>query len=152
MNDQRKEQSAHQAIEHLQTLTELFQHRRVQLAKAVKLTEQQWRVLEEISTEHFIPSMFARNRESSPAAVSKIIRQLTEKGLISVSISLVDGRQRQYVLTAKGRKTMEMIRVRRFQAIEAIWMRFDQKELDQFNRFSTRLIDSIETFTAKEEQ
>jgi DNA-binding MarR family transcriptional regulator len=152
MNDRIKEQTAHQAIEHLQKLTELFQHRRVQLAKAVKLTEQQWRVLEEISTEHFIPSMFARNRESSPAAVSKIIRQLTEKGLINVSISSIDGRQRQYVLTAKGKKLMETIRIRRLQAIDSIWMRFDQKELDQFNRFSTRLIKSIETYTAKEEQ
>jgi DNA-binding MarR family transcriptional regulator len=152
LNDRIKDQTAHQAIEHLQKLTELFQHRRVQLAKAVKLTEQQWRVLEEISTEHFIPSMFARNRESSPAAVSKIIRQLTEKGLINVSISSIDGRQRQYVLTAKGKKLMETIRIRRLQAIDSIWMRFDQKELDQFNRFSTRLIKSIETYTAKEEQ
>ena len=83
MNDRAKGQAAHQAIEQLQKLSELFQQRRVQLAKTVKLTEQQWRVLEEVSTEHFIPSMFARNRESSPAAVSKIIRQLTEKGLIS---------------------------------------------------------------------
>jgi DNA-binding MarR family transcriptional regulator len=152
MNDRAKERIAHQAIEQLQRLTELFQHRRVQLAKAVKLTEQQWRVLEEISTEHFIPSMFARNRESSPAAVSKIIRQLTEKGLVNVSISSVDGRQRQYILTAKGKKLMETIRIRRLQAIDAIWMRFDQKELDQFNRFSTRLIESIETFTANKEQ
>ena len=152
MNDRAKGQAAHQAIEQLQKLSELFQQRRVQLAKTVKLTEQQWRVLEEVSTEHFIPSMFARNRESSPAAVSKIIRQLTEKGLINVSISPTDGRQRQYVLTAKGRKMMEAIRVRRLRAIDEIWMHFDQQELEQFNRFSERLIQSIETFAVKEEQ
>lgn len=142
----------HQAIEQLQKLTELFQQRRVQLAKVVKLTEQQWRVLEEVSTEHFIPSMFARSRESSPAAVSKIIRQLTEKGLINVGINPSDGRQRQYVLTAKGRKLIEAIRVRRLQAIDEIWMHFDPKELEQFNRFSARLIRSIETFAEKEER
>lgn len=152
MNDRSKGQIAHEAIERLQRLTELFQHRRLQLAKTAKLTEQQWRVLEEIATEHFIPSMFARNRESSPAAVSKIIRQITEKGLISVGINPVDGRQRQYVLTAKGKKLMETIRVRRLQAIDAIWMHFDQKELEEFIRFSARLIQSIETFTEKEAQ
>jgi len=152
MNDRTKGQAAHQAIEQLQRLAELFQKRRVQLAKAVKLTEQQWRVLEEVSSEHFIPSMFARNRESSPAAVSKIIRHLTEKGLISVSINPMDGRQRQYDLTAKGRKLMEAIRTRRLQAIDEIWMHYDLKELEQFNRFSARLIQSIETFAAKEEK
>ncbi|MBN1654754.1 MAG: hypothetical protein JXA30_13365 [Deltaproteobacteria bacterium] len=150
MNDQAKEQLAHEAIEKLQKLTELFQHRRAQLAKTEGLTEQQWRVLEEVSTEHFIPSMFARNRDSSPAAVSKIIRQLGEKRLISVAISPVDGRQRRYVLTAKGKRIMREIRNRRLRAIDAIWMGLDLKELQQFNRFGSRLIASIESFRQKE--
>ena len=46
------------------------------------ITIEQWRVLEEISTDHFIPSMFARSRDSSAAAVSKILRQLLDGVLV----------------------------------------------------------------------
>ena len=65
-----------------------------QLAQSVGLTEHQWGVLEEISTEHFMPSMFARQRDSTPAAVSKTLRQLIDKGLIEVKLNKSDGRQR----------------------------------------------------------
>jgi DNA-binding MarR family transcriptional regulator len=151
MNAQTRQRTVHEAIETLQKLSELLQRRRVQLAKQVGLTEQQWRVLEEITTEHFIPSLFARNRDSSAAAVSKIVRQLTEKQLINVTISRVDGRQRRYVLTAKGKKLMEQIRSHRLRAIDAIWTDLDIEELQQFNQFSSRLMQSIETFSKREE-
>src|SRR5688572_30242053 len=62
-------ETIHASIAQLQRLAELFQQRRQQLAKRAGLSEQQWRVLEEISTEHFIPSLFARSSESSAAAV-----------------------------------------------------------------------------------
>lgn len=71
----------------LQRLATAFQRRREQLARLVALSEQQWAVLEEISTEHFVPSMFARTRASSAAAVSKTLRQLLNKELVSVSLS-----------------------------------------------------------------
>ena len=41
-----------------------------------------------------MPSLFARHRDSSPPAVSRIIRQLLRKRLITVSVSATDGRQR----------------------------------------------------------
>src|SRR5688572_13926862 len=87
------------SIEQLQRLADLFVQRREQLARAVGLTVQQWHVLEEISDEHFMPSMFARSRESSAAAVSKIIRQLLDKGLVAVAVDAKDGRVRRYTLT-----------------------------------------------------
>jgi len=90
---------AHDAIANLQRLTDLFQARRAALALAAGLTEQQWEVLERIATEHFMPSLFARHRASSAAAVSRLIRQLLDKRLVSVSARAHDGRQRQYVLT-----------------------------------------------------
>jgi len=62
------------AIEAMTALTEIFERRREVLARDAGITIEQWRVLEEISTEHFIPSMFARSRDSSAAAVSKILR------------------------------------------------------------------------------
>lgn len=140
----------HRAIAQLQRLTELFQQRRAQLAKHVGLTEQQWLVMEEISTEHFMPSMFARSQDSSAAAVSKIIRQLIDKELISVSISESDGRQRQYELTAQGKRVMSSLRQRRQKAIDAIWTDLDQKQLSLFTDVSEQLITAIEAYSRKE--
>jgi DNA-binding MarR family transcriptional regulator len=142
----------HAAIARLQRLAELFQHRRQQLAKRAGLTEQQWRVLEEISTEHFIPSLFARSRESSAAAVSKTLRQLLDKELVRVSVSATDGRQRQYELTAKGQRAIERLRRERQRAIEAIWSELPAEELRRFNRLSAELIARIERYAADEQR
>ena len=139
------------AITQLQRLSEVFQRRRRLLARAVGLTEQQWRVLEEISSEHFLPSMFARERESSAAAVSKVIRQLLDKGLITVSISDSDGRQRLYELSAEGKALMRRLRARRKRAIEAIWAPLPKEELHQFEEFSARLIEAHERYAEEED-
>jgi len=146
MKEQDHIDSVHEAIEQLSRLTDVFQKRRSQLAGQVGLTEQQWLVLEEISSEHFIPSMFAKNRESSQAAVSKIIRQLIDKDLIVVSINQSDGRQRNYELTKKGKRLMTQLRKIRQQAIDDIWMNLRYRELIAFNKFSKRLIESIENY------
>jgi DNA-binding MarR family transcriptional regulator len=139
----------HAAIAQLTRLTELFEQRRDQLAEQVGLTAGQWAVLEEISTENFMPSMFAKSEDRSRAAVSKIIRQLLDRGLIQVAISAADGRQRDYALTADGRATLDKLRIERERAIEAIWLRLDPAQLEQFNTFSGDLIGRIERY-AKE--
>jgi DNA-binding MarR family transcriptional regulator len=151
MKDEEHRQVVHGAIARLQELSDLFQRRRVQLAAQAGLSEQQWRVLEEVSAEHFMPSLFARSRESSPAAVSKIIRQLMEKELISVSISQEDGRQRRYLLTARGKRVMQRLRELRQRAIENVWMQLDPAALQRFSEFSSRLIESIEKHSRRKE-
>jgi DNA-binding MarR family transcriptional regulator len=139
----------HAAIGQLTRLTELFEQRREQLAERVGLSAGQWAVLEEISTEHFMPSMFAKREDRSRAAVSKVIRQLLDRGLIQVAISAADGRQREYALTADGRATLDKLRMERERAIEAIWLRLDPAQLEQFKEFSGDLIGRIERY-AKE--
>ena len=136
----------HAAIACLQRLTDLFAERRQQLARSVGLTEQQWSVLEEISSEHFMPSLFARQRESSAAAVSKILRQLLRKDLVSVRLGARDGRQRRYQLTAKGKRCIEGLRHERAAAIAAVWSGFDGASLDAFIRFGTRLAQRLEHY------
>src|ERR1700735_5715615 len=91
------------AIEAMTALAEIFGRRREVVARHAGITIEQWRVLEEISTEHFIPSMFARSRESSAAAVSKILRQLLDGGLVTAAIGRDDRRNRGYRLRAKGK-------------------------------------------------
>jgi DNA-binding MarR family transcriptional regulator len=146
--DTKQSASVHAAIACLQRLTEVFQQRRLQLAQSVGLSDQQWAVLEQVSTEHFMPSMFARMRDSSPAAVSKILRQLVDKGLVLARIDTTDARQRRYELTAQGKKAMTTLRRNRERAIDAIWTPIPDKELDAFTRFGTRLTESLEKYAA----
>jgi DNA-binding MarR family transcriptional regulator len=137
----------HEAIGRLQRLAELFNQRRAQLAQGAGLTETQWEVLERIASEHFMPSLFARHRESSAPAVSRIIRQLLTKKLITVSVSDTDGRQRRYQLTPRGQKTLDALRATRSRAIDAIWMHLDPRALATFTQFSGELISRLEAYT-----
>ena len=140
---------AHEAIACLQRLTEVFQQRRRQLAQAVGLTEHQWAVLEEITQEHFMPSMFARSRQSSAAAVSKTLRQLTEKGLIRSSIAPKDGRQRRYVLTKRGSTMLDALRRSREQAVRDVWLGMDAGRVRAFTEFGTELTKRLEQYARK---
>ena len=133
----------HAAIECLGRLSGAFGNRREQLAQSVGLTEHQWGVLEEISTEHFMPSMFARQRDSTPAAVSKTLRQLIDKGLIEVKLNKSDGRQRDYQLTRRGKRTMGELREARRLAIEQIWQKLDGEEIRRFTAFGNLLADAL---------
>ena len=137
---------AHDAIECLGRLAELYAERRAQLARSVGLTDQQWGVLEEIATEHFMPSLFARRRESSAAAVSKILRQLVDKGLVVAAIGKDDARQRTFSLTARGKRVMEELRERRQDAIRQVWLPLDQAGVVAFTDFGKELIERLERY------
>ena len=145
-----KRETVHEAIGLVQRLSEVFHKRRAALAGEVGLTEKQWLVLERISDEHFMPSMFAKEQASSPAAVSKIVRQLIDKGVVSVSLSDADARQREYQLTTEGKEMMTRLRALREAAIDKIWMTREQTALEDFCDFMAQLIASIETFSRKE--
>jgi DNA-binding MarR family transcriptional regulator len=104
-------------------------------------------LLEEIETEHFIPSLFADNESTSRAAVSKVIRQLLDQKLIQVAISQTDGRQRKYALSAVGKAKLAKLRAARNKAIESIWSPLAEAELAQFSEFMRLLIERIEHFS-----
>src|SRR5271165_78292 len=131
---------AHEAIGCLARLVELTRTRREQLAASVGLTDQQWGVLEEVATEHFMPSLFARRRESSPAAVSKILRQLTDKGLVVAAVDRDDARQRRYALTPRGKRVMDRLREAREAAVQQVWLPLDAASLRAFSDFARTLI------------
>jgi DNA-binding MarR family transcriptional regulator len=135
------------AIAELGRLTDLMQRRRARLARGVGITVQQWRVLEQVHSEHFLPSLFARQRECTPAAVSKTLRQLLEKGLIRAAICPEDGRQRRYELTATGRRIVARLRSDRRRAIRAIWSDLPGREVTRFARFAAELSDRLERFS-----
>ena len=137
---------AHEAIASLRHLTDAFRRRREQLALSVGLTDGQWGVLEEIATEHFMPSMFAKSRDSSAAAVSKTLRQLLDKGLVRASLSKSDGRQRSYALTDKGQRTLQTLREERLQAIENIWLTLDGRQVQDFVTFAALLTERLEQY------
>jgi DNA-binding MarR family transcriptional regulator len=140
----------HRAIEALQRLSQLFLERRRQLAREAGLTESQWRLLEELADEAFMPSLFARRRDCTPAAVSRGLKPLLERKLATVQIAEGDARQRVYRLTAAGRETLARLRAHRIEAIAEIWERFDADELDGFVRFASELGDALERFSDRE--
>ena len=139
-------EAVHGAIAALQRLADLFTERREQLAVEAGLSVPQWRILEEIATEHFMPSLFARRRSCSPAAISKLTRGLLDRKLISVSVSAEDGRQRDYALTARGRRTLERLRAKRQAAIDIVWRDLPGRELTRFAAFGGQLATRLERY------
>ncbi len=139
----------HAAIACLRRLTDAFTRRRQALAASVSLTEGQWGVLEEIATQHFMPTMFAKHRDSSAAAVSKTLRQLLDKGLVSVALSKRDGRQRDYLLSAKGQRVLASLREERALAIERIWTTLEPAAIDAFVAFGNQLASRLEHYGGK---
>jgi DNA-binding MarR family transcriptional regulator len=139
----------HRAIEALQRLADAFARRRRQLAASADLTEAEWRLLQEVEDEDFMPSMFARRRACTPAAVSRGLRGLLEANLVETAVSDADGRQRVYRPTAAGRAVLRRLRDARQRAIETVWQRFDPADLDTFARFATALSESLEAYASR---
>ena len=146
------EESLRAALAALQRVSDAFARRRSQLARGAGLTEAQWRVLEEIAAEDFMPSLFARRQEQTPAAISKLIRQLLDRGLVEVSISAGDARQRDYALTARGRQTMELVRQDRQRAVDRVWSGLDARALRTFARFAAGLAERMEAHEQAEKR
>jgi len=146
MTPPRPAREIHAAIRSLQRLADLFRERRRQLAREVDLSEAQWRLLEEIAGDEFMPSMFARRNDCTPAAVSRTLRQLLERDLVAVSISRDDARQRVYRLTTSGRSVLRRLNNSRERAIAAIWEQFAPAELERFTRFASALCDGLESY------
>ncbi len=140
------------ALAAVQRLADAFVRRRLQVARGAELTEAQWRVLEQIAAEDFMPSLFARRQEQTPAAISKLIRQLLDRGLIEVSISSGDARQRDYALTARGRQTMEGVRQDRQRAVDRVWSGLDERSLRTFARFAAALAERMEAHEQAERE
>jgi len=139
-----------EAVDVLGRLSEAFRDRREALAASVGLTEGQWGLLEEISTEHFMPSMFAKSRSSSAAAVSKSLRPLKAKGLVVAGLSAADARQRDYELTAKGKRLLAALRERREAALAAIWGKLDAGKVEAFAAFGAELASRLEAYREEE--
>lgn len=142
-----KESLALDCVEVLGRLAALFDERRRQLAESVGLTVQQWQVLEEVTQEHFMPSMFAHKRASSAAAVSKILRQLTDKGIITAHVSEVDARQRDYEVTPHGQKLLATVRKERERAIAEVWLSLNREQLSEFHSIGDTLATKLQTWT-----
>ncbi len=146
-----KRDSILQAISTLQRLSELFEARREQVAREAGLTVREWGLLEEIATEHFMPSLFAARRSVTPPAISKLLRGLLDRGLIRTSLAEGDRRQRRYGLTAAGRRLLDGIRSERQRAIDRVWADFPAGELRRFSRFGLELGDRLEACLEAEE-
>ncbi len=107
-------------------------------------------MLEVVQLEHFMPSLFAQEQDRSPAAVSKVLRQLTDKGLIAASVSELDARQRNYVVTHQGEAILRSLRKHREVAIEKVWLELSQEELGQFEVLGNKVAERLEAVAHQE--
>jgi len=148
MARKQKRALAYEAIRVLQELTEVFEQRRQQLASEAGLSDLQWRVLEQVAEEDFMPSLFARSRSQSPAGVSRTLRQLLERDLVRVSIGRGDARQREYALTAAGKRVLARLRQRREEAIEAVWLKLTDDDLARFAAVGSGLAIRLRGYAA----
>ncbi len=123
----------------LQELADLFARRRAQLAGGAGLRESEWRLLEEVAQEDFLPSLFARERACTAAAVSKTLRALQEAGLVTARIDPEDGRQRRYGLTAAGRRRLAALARARSEALATVWDDLPERELARVASFADEL-------------
>jgi len=139
---------AHAAIAGLERLSEAFAERRRQLAAEAGLTETQWRALEEVGGGGFLPSMFARQRSVSAAAVSRTLRQLGDRGLVASGIGAEDARQRVYRLTRKGREALDRLEAAREEAVQAVWATFPSRDLEAFGRLADEIAQRMEEYAA----
>ena len=139
----------HDAIEQLAALVEVFERRRDTLALQAGITVEQWRVMEEIARGTFMPSMFARRRESSAAGVSRTLRRLLDAGLVSVSVSGADRRHRKYSLTPSGARSLAGLTRSRKAAIRSVWMGLEPHEIEAFADFTRKLVSAIETYSRR---
>ena len=146
MSQRFSEAGIRRAIAGLQRLTDLLGERRAQLAREAGLTEQQWRLLEEIAAPGFLPSWFARRSDVTPAAVSKILRQLLDKGLVEVSISPRDARQRDFTPTPRGRKVLARIEAAREDAVRAVWSTLPPRDVERFADLAEELAARLDTY------
>lgn len=148
----RSSPSVREAIGALQRLAEAFQLRRAQLARDSGLSEAQYQVLEQIGSRAFMPSLFAKKRESSAAAVSKVLRTLQDARLVEAAIGDGDARRRSYRLTAEGARLLEGVEAGRRRAIDAVWSDLDASELQRFARFSERLAERLEAYARSQRE
>ena len=93
-----------------------------------------------------MPSMFARRRDCTPAAISRGLRSLQGRGWVTAEIAAGDARQRRYRLTAEGRRLLERLRRGRERAIAAVWDGFDAAALRGFVAFAGELADHLEAY------
>jgi len=135
-------------IEALQGLVEVFEDRREALARSVALSPVQWQVLEQVGRDDFMPSLFARHREVSAAAVSRTLKQLLDQRLVEVQISPRDARQRLYRVTAKGRKALDRVREERERAIGEVWEVLSDTDLTRFERLCGELTHRLRAYEA----
>jgi DNA-binding MarR family transcriptional regulator len=150
MSQQLPREVVYSAIEALQRLADSMERRRQQLAQRVGLSLRQWQVLEEISQPGFMPSLFARRRDSSPAGVSRVLRQLLDRGLVVASISETDSRRREYSLTPAGAKRIAELRSARESAMEAVWDGLAPSDVEHFVRFGGHLADRLDAYAEQQ--
>jgi DNA-binding MarR family transcriptional regulator len=78
--------------------------------------------------------------------VSRVLRQLLDRGLVVVSISATDARRREYSLTADGAKRIARLQAARERAMEAVWDGLERVDVEHFARFGAQIAGRLAAY------
>ena len=93
------------ALRRILRATELFGR---ELAQSARLTAAQFRVLQMVAeTGQTTATLVSQRMRVSQATVTALVDKLERQGLVTREKSLIDGRQKNIVITPAGRQTIE---------------------------------------------
>jgi homoprotocatechuate degradation regulator HpaR len=111
------------------------------ILRAAGVTEQQWRVLRVLIDEGAIdPSQLASSAILLPPSVTRILRELVERGLIQRALDPADGRRSIVSITQSGRNLFEHTAEQTLLLLETYNAAFGPERL-------AHLVDELSAFT-----
>ena len=109
------------------------------------LTDPQWRVLRILSQfEGIDVKTLARKSYLMRESLSRIIKDLVERGLIVRRVSNTDARRFLHSLTAKGRNLLEQVAPAFNPVYKEIEARFSIQRIEELNRRLAELLEAVQ--------
>jgi homoprotocatechuate degradation regulator HpaR len=117
------------------------------LLREAGVTDQQWRVLRVLADAGPLDaSNIAESALLYAPSVTRILRELAERGLVSRSADVADRRRTVVSITAEGRTLVRRTATRTAMLLEGYGKAFGQERLDQFIAEAAALTKALSPF------
>ncbi|WP_091743252.1 MarR family transcriptional regulator [Phenylobacterium immobile] len=118
--------------------------------RAVNVTEQQWRVLRVLDDGALDPTNLARRALLHPPSVTRILRELLERGLIHRASDASDARRSVVTITDAGRDLVTQAARETLKILTEIEARFGADRVAALRGELAALAQAIESIAAEE--
>lgn len=114
------------------------------------VTEQQWRVLRVLSDEEPCePSRLAQYALLHGPSVTRILKELTDRGLVVREANPADGRSSVLTLAPAGRSLIRETAAHTVELLEAYRRAFGAERLEALQKELVALTEAVSTFSEK---